>query len=148
MTARTMVGRIPIHVTNPAARSGPATAPRLSPARSSPKARPYAERGVKDDSRVSREGPRMPRDTQASARNTPACHTAPTRPMAPVASAVPRYPPEAKRPRCSGVSASGPPTSFATPMSASEMPSTIPSAPAEARSTEVKKLGSTAVVIS
>ena len=97
---------------------------------------------------VSRAGPRMPRETQARARRTPACQTAPTSPMAPVARAVPRYPPEASRPRVLGSLARGPPISFATPISASEMPSITPKAPAEARNTEVKKLGRRAVVIS
>lgn len=51
---------MPIHATNPAASSGPATAPRLSPARSRPKARPYACLGASEASMLSRAGERSP----------------------------------------------------------------------------------------
>ncbi len=89
-TASSIAGRIPSQATSPAASSGPATAPRLSPARSTPNARPYADRGASEASRLSRAGDRSPRDSHATARSAPACHTVAASPIAPVATAVPR----------------------------------------------------------
>jgi len=89
MKAKKIAGRIPIQATKPAASNGPATAPRLSPARSRPKARPYACLGASEARRLSLAGDRIPRESQAMARRPPACQGVIASPIAPVASAVP-----------------------------------------------------------
>ena len=76
--------------TKATASSGPATAPRLSPARSSPNALPVAVGGARDARSESLAGERAPLAIQASARRVPACQVATLRPMAPVATAVVR----------------------------------------------------------
>lgn len=65
-------------------------APMLSPARSTPKARPYALRGATVVKMRSLAGPRMPREAHANARSPATCHTAVVAPIAAVATAVPR----------------------------------------------------------
>ena len=90
IAARYSAGRTPTQATKPAASNGPATAPRLSPALSSPNALPCAEVGLSEASNASRAGDRKPRNNQAIARSAPTCHTVTAAPIAPVATAVPR----------------------------------------------------------
>ena len=70
IAARYSAGRMPSQITSPAASNGPATAPMLSPARSSPKARPYAARGASDASIASRAGERAPREPGRGSKQT------------------------------------------------------------------------------
>jgi hypothetical protein len=79
---------MPTARTKQAATKGSTTA-QLSPARSTPKARPYASDGAREDSNESRAGDRTPRAIQAKARSTPACQTVAAKPIAAVAAAVP-----------------------------------------------------------
>ena len=97
---------------------------------------------------MSRAGERMPRDTQAMARRMATCQTPVVRPIAEVAMAVPRYPPEASRPRRAGSLARGPPASLLSPVRASETPSITPRAAGPACRVEVRKVGRTLVAIS
>lgn len=97
---------------------------------------------------VSRAGERIPRDIQASARRAATCHTAVARPIAAVAIAVPRYPPDASRPRRAGSLDSGPPASLLTPTRASDTPSIAPNAPGPACSVAVRNDGRTLVASS
>ncbi len=65
---------------------------------------------------MSQAADRRPRDAQANARWTATCHTATVNPIAAVATAVPRYPPAATRPRRAGSFTKCPPASLHTPV--------------------------------
>src|SRR6478735_10290512 len=97
---------------------------------------------------MSRAGERRPRDTQANARSTATCHTATVNPIAAVATAVPKYPPAANRPRRAGSFAKGPPASLHTPVNASATPSMAPSAAGPAPRVVVRNDGNRLVTIS
>src|SRR5664279_5963265 len=97
---------------------------------------------------MSRAGDRIPREIQATARSTATCHTATVNPIAAVATAVPRYPPAANRPRRSGSLANGPPASLHTPVNASATPSIAPNAAGPAPSVVVRNVGNRLVTIS
>src|SRR5664279_1577335 len=97
---------------------------------------------------MSLAGDRIPLEIHANARSTATCHTATVSPIAAVATAVPRYPPAASRPRRSGSLASGPPASLHTPVNASATPSIAPSAAGPAPNVVVRNVGSRLVTIS
>src|SRR5450755_4824332 len=97
---------------------------------------------------MSLAGDRIPLEIHANARSTATCHTATVSPIAAVATAVPRYPPAASRPRRSGSLANGPEASLHTPVNASATPSIAPSAAGPAPRVVVRNVGSRLVTIS